>query len=489
MTRLRAVLGALLVVSGVLAPPSACGAQATSLQLDEVFESVADHYPLLAAVLQEQVLAEARLMSKSGAFDLVVGADSKLKPLGFYQTYQGGGFLKQPTTLWGAEFFGGYRIGTGNFAIWDGGDETNEGGEFSAGVRLPILRDRSIDDRRAALRQAEIGVEAARPIIRENVIDFVRSAAFSYWGWVSTGMRVGVARRLLDVAEVRQSQLQRRVERGALPEIDLADNERLINDRQVLLINSERAFEQAGIKLSLFLRDAGGAPVVPAAGRLPSVFPPEERPRPEDLEADIQLAYEQQPLLQEFELKVQKAEVDLELAENRLLPALGVTLGGSKDVGAAVKDPDDKGPAVLEARVVFELPVQRRQARGEVATAEARLRQVKSEMRFAREKITAEVQSAMAALRAAYDQVEAARKNVELAGKLRKAEERKLMLGQSNLINVNIREVQAFDAASTLIAAQADYFLASANYRAAVGDIAASIEPQIIAEMSATDAP
>lgn len=63
-----------------------------------------------------------------------------------------------------------------------------------------------------------------------------------------------------------------------------------------------------------------------------------------------------------------------------------------------------------------------------------------------------------------------ARRNRELAQELRRAEERKLFLGTSNLINVNIREVQAFDAASTLIAAQADYFRARAKYRAALGE-------------------
>ncbi len=460
-------------------------ADAAPLDLEEVFESVGDHYPLLTAALEEQAVADGELTSKQGAFDFVVGADSKLKPLGFYQTYEGGAYFEQPTTLWGTEFFGGYRIGVGDFAIWDGGYRTNDGGEFRAGVKLPLFRDRSIDDRRAALRKAQIGAQAAQPIIRENLIEFTRSAAFSYWGWVSAGMRVDVARRLLDVAEERQSQLSRRVERGALPEIDLADNERLINDRRVLLINAERAFEQAGIGLSLFLRDADGEPQVPAAGRLPTGFPPEARPGPDQVNADIERAYQLQPLLQEFDLKVQKAEVELELAENRLLPSLDVAVGGSKDVGGASKFPDDKGPAVLEARVFFELPVQRREARGEVAAAEARLRQIKSKARFAREKITAEVQSAGAGLRAAYDQVGAARRNLELAGKLRKAEERKLMLGQSNLINVNIREVQAADAASTLIAAQADFFRASANYRAAVGDIAASIEPRLVVEVSA----
>jgi outer membrane protein TolC len=54
-----------------------------------------------------------------------------------------------------------------------------------------------------------------------------------------------------------------------------------------------------------------------------------------------------------------------------------------------------------------------------------------------------------------------------LAEKLRRAEERKLSLGLSNLIDVNIRELQAASAAQALIEAQAGYFLALADYEAA----------------------
>ncbi len=446
------------------------------LALRDVLESVEQHYPLLAAAIEERTLADARLMTSKGAFDLVVGAGGKAKPRGFYQTYEGDAYFRQPTTLWGAEFYGGYRIGTGNFAIWNGGDKTNQGGEFRGGMSLPLLRDRAIDDRRASLRKAEIGVEAAEPSVQESVIQFERDASFSYWAWVASGMRVGVARRLLATAEVRQSQLERRVEKGALPQIDLADNERLINDRRVMLINIERAFEQASIDLSLFWRDDHGTPRIAPLPRVPQGFPPEDRPDDQKVQADIERAYVQQPLLREFDYELSRLEVDLELAENRMLPGLAVAIGGSKDVGGATNVPDDKGPAVLEARVFLELPVQRREARGQVAETEARLRQVRLERQFAEERIAAEVRNAMAALRAAFDQVDAARRNVELARKLRKAEERKLLLGQSNLINVNIREVQAADAASTLIAAQADYFRARANYRAALGDAVMDVD-------------
>jgi outer membrane protein TolC len=475
MTRIATLLVALMLgpfadSSRAEGAPEATDRRSAALELIEVLRSVEKHYPLLAAAVEERALAQARLLSRQGAFDLNFKAKGKLKPEGYYETYEGGALLEQPTTFWGAELFGGYRIGSGDFAIWDGGDQTNDGGEFSVGFRLPLLRDRAIDTRRAQLRKAAIEADAAEPLIRSRLLGFSRDAAFAYWDWVAAGMRVSVARQLVDTAQKRQSQLSRRVERGALPTIDLVDNQRLIVDREVRLISAERTFEQAAIDLALFLRDHEGSPLAIGAERLPQRFPEETRPDSEAVQRDIERAVAQQPILQKLDLEINKLEVELALAKNRTLPGLDVSLAGSQDIGGAAKDPDDKGPGVLEAKIEIALPVQRREARGQVAAASARLRQLESERRFARDRIAAEVQKARTALRAAYDQLGATRENVDLARRLRQAEERKLLLGTSNLINVNIRELQAFDAESSLIAAQADYFRALANYRAALGD-------------------
>jgi outer membrane protein TolC len=436
----------------------------TALSLAEVLRSVERHHPLVAAVLEERAMADARQLASRGAFDLRFEAGSKLKPEGFYETYEAGVGLKQPTTLWGSEFYAGYRIGDGDFAAWDGDLLTNEGGEFRAGVRVPLLRDRAIDKRRAGLREADLDVAVSTPLIERNLLELRQAATMA-----SSGMRVSLARQLLEIAEVRQVQLKRRVDRGAVPEIDLVDNERLILERQARRIDAERAFEQATVNLGLFLRDENGMPRPARAENLPRGFPEEFKPDSASLESDVEEALERQPLLQQLALEIEKAELKLQLAENRYLPGLAVSVGASNDVGAAAKFPDDKGPAVLEARLEFELPVQRREARGEIAEATAKLRQLREKLRFTEDKIAADVRKSVIALTAAHDQVDATRRNQELADRLRLAEERKLDLGTSNLLSVNIRELQAFDAAAKLISTQADYFKALANYQFAIG--------------------
>ena len=74
----------------------------------------------------------------------------------------------------------------------------------------------------------------------------------------------------------------------------------------------------------------------------------------------------------------------------------------------------------------------------------------------------------MAALQAAFDQSRLARKNYDLAARLQLGEERKFELGSSNLIDVNIREIQTADAARALVFAQAAYFRSIARYEAAI---------------------
>jgi outer membrane protein TolC len=89
-------------------------------------------------------------------------------------------------------------------------------------------------------------------------------------------------------------------------------------------------------------------------------------------------------------------------------------------------------------------------------------------MRYLADQVVAEALQAVEALEAAHEQTGQARENLRLAQRLRDAEERRLELGLSNLIDVNIREVQAATAAQQLVDAQLAYFKALAQYTATI---------------------
>jgi outer membrane protein TolC len=446
------------------------------IDLDDVLDSVDRSYPLLLAALVEIERIEAEALAARGAFDTRLLASGAASPTGFYDHYTGDMGIEQPTRLWGARLFAGYRIGRGDFPSYMGGDKTNEGGEVRAGVEVPLLKGGITDESRTRLRTTELGQQAVLPQVEQRRIEIVRDASETYWDWVAMGLNVQVERRLLATAEARQAQFQGQAERGAIPRVQLVDNERLIVDRKIRLRGAERDAREAAVALSLFFRDEAGRTVLPPPERVPGDFPPEYLWGEAQLERDIARASEAHPILRELRLRRQQIEATVARDRNALLPDLRLQLEGSQDFGESAKGIDTKGnvsddpkdQTEVKASLRLELPVLQRQARGRLVQSQADLRRLDYEIGFQRDRIQAEILRATAALEAAYDQTNLARENLELAQQLERAEERKLSLGSSNLINVNIRELQAADAARALIFAQAAYFRSLARYQAAV---------------------
>jgi len=439
----------------------------TSLQLQEVIDSVIATYPLLEAAFLSRSVAAGELLSTQGEFDLKLKGGGTSAPLGFYRTNRLGSGVSQPLFS-GGEIFGGYKIGRGNFQPWFGERESNDGGEFSVGIAVPLRQNRAIDARRAATFRAIFGREAVEPEIQTKIIAFVWEASHAYWQWVAAGRNYQIARSLLEIAQQRNEGLSKRVDMGDLPRIELVDNKRLIVSRQATLIGAQRKLEQSAIKLSLFLRTPEGLPVVPDEAQLPADFPAALSVDSELLESDIELAILNRPELVSLEFLRRQLDVDLSQARNLYLPEVDAGVFASQDVGGAASSSRDKSPFELEASLQVSVPLQRRKARGKIRAIEGKLQQLAAKIGFTQDKITTDVQQVYAARLAAYERIAKARESLELARTVEQAERRKFDLGDSNLLLVNLREVATADAEKSVLQAMLDYFQAQTDYRAAL---------------------
>jgi outer membrane protein TolC len=439
------------------------------LVLEHVLTSVHDTYPLLSAVRQELVLAQAEQLKALGAFDLKLKASALWGATGFYENHSAKGVLEQQTGLYGLKAWGGYRLGAGDFdPTFDGKRVTNHGGEFSAGLSLPLLRGGSIDEARRGLWASAYEREIAKDSFAMRQIRFEQEAAVAYWRWVAAGRRLEVAQNLLDLAQVRQEATLARVRRGALPEIEGVDNQRLVVKRQSLVIKVQREVQKTAIALSLFLRDARGATLRPSADSLPVQFPSATPPNLEGLSTDLMRALELRPDLKRYARLRERAELDLRFANNRLLPQLDVFVAGSQDRDGR-RPSVTKGEFELTAGLEFSFPFQNRKARGQVAAAQAKLDALADKERFLRDKVEAEVRDALSALQAAYRQAGLARETATLAERVAEAERRRFALGDSDVLRLNLREEAVAEARLGLIDALLHYWSAAATYRASVG--------------------
>ncbi|WP_206678671.1 TolC family protein, partial [Alienimonas chondri] len=435
------------------------------LRLEDVTASVLATYPLLADAALGRPLADGQVLEAEGAFDTKLKGSQELAPLGFYENYRHSAGVEQPL-VGGADLFAGYRIGRGEFEPWYQERQTNDGGEFKAGFTVPLLQDRRIDARRAALRVAALERAAADPAVATAQLDAVRNASTAYWEWVLAGRLLTVAERLLDLSLNRTEGLEAQVERGEKAEIALQDNDRLIAARRSKVIDAERKFRQSAAKLSLYLRDPSGMPLVPGDDLLPARFPSPGGALPPTA-ALVAEALSRRPELATLRLSREQALVALSEARNGLLPELDAGLAVSQDVGGLSSKKGDKQPFELDTALILSVPLQRRKARGKAAQSEAKLARLSVKQRFAADKAAVEVQLAVAALEAARRQIEQAEISVELAQRLQAAEVRAFDLGESDLLILNLREAASASASETLATARFAYWLAVADLAAA----------------------
>lgn len=440
------------------------------LALDEVLLAVERHHPLLRAVEQERALAGGRLVSAMGAFDLSLNAGTDGQGT-TYQNLRTNVGASQLLPAGGVSVFGGYRTGFGDFATYNLGQKTADGGEFRAGMTIPLLRDRAIDRPRAAVQQAKLDVALAEPLIERQRLDFHRAAARTYWNWVAAGQRLKVVEELLKLAVERDAQLKARVEADATANIERVDNQQNIARRNAVLVQAQRGFQQATIDLSLFLRDDAGTPTLAGLDRLPD-FPQVESVAATSFDAALRTAFAERPEPQRLRLQLEKAGVDRQLATNQTLPNLNATLSAAQEVGAgksSLSGPNGLDRTNLAAGVSFQLPVQRREALGRVMTTNAQIVQLAQQLRQAEDVIRADVQDTFSALERAYAFYQEAKKATVLARQVAAAERLRLELKNSDVLRVTLREQTVFEAEVIEIGARQDYFRALADFRAAQG--------------------
>lgn len=440
---------------------------AKPLSFSEVTTSIDKHHPLLAAVKQDVVIAEGEKLSAKGGFDPIWRSRATWELLGYYSSKRLDTVVTQPLPVLGASVFGGYKLGLGTFASYDGKSQTLDLGEIRGGLVLPLYRDSGIDARRAALFAAELSPKIAEAGVAVQRLELHRSAAIRYWNWVEAGQVVTVAKELLALAEDRDVALGARVLKGDLAKIEQEDNQRAILGRKATLISTERSLAAAAIELSMFLRDQNGKPRVPTAAELPLFA----EPKPlvvGTVEEEVKKAIARRPEILRLEEQKKQVGYEQDLAKNGGKPAFDFQIVAAKDFGNGIPQ---LVPTQLEIGLVIDIPLLARGPDGKAAQAAAKADKLDYQLTFARDRIGADVRDALSLEETARARLALARSELALAKKLAAAERDAFFLGQSTLLLVNLRETAVAEAAAREIVALADRERAVAVFRAVTGEL------------------
>jgi outer membrane protein TolC len=275
------------------------------------------------------------------------------------------------------------------------------------------------------------------------------------------------------------------VNAGAVANIERVDNQQNIAARNGLIVQADRAVQQSSIELSLYHRDPSGRPLLARRSRMRPV-PQPVRPTVAIYEQSLARALGARPEFQRLALQKERLIIERRLAANQILPGIDGQLVGNQDGGygkSPLSGNDGLDRQVLQASLVFQMPAQRRDARGRLQTLDSQLMQLDRQLSYAEDQVRAEVQDAYSMLERAYEFHKQAAKRLELAKLVADAEREQLRLGRSDVLRVTIREQAKFDADVLEITARQEFWRAESDLRAAdtsIGPDSPGLLPQLL---------
>jgi outer membrane protein TolC len=370
-------------------------------------------------------------------------------------------WLSQYTPLWGTTLKAGWRKGDGSFPAYDKYLLTGSQGEWFAKAIVPLLKNGAVDPQRFELNYSELDQKFTAQLLILKRLEFQRDAKRGYWKWLLAGHKWKIQNDLLDIAKQRQRALLKKLEAGALAEVDVADNELMITQRENILASTMGDFQNASAELAPWLMQPPNL-VMESWCHPPAIH--DFKPHIESHSSLLEKSVNQynpmiHPLLLSLQIRQQQAEAKWKLAKNQILPTLNAYGGASRDEGTRLPSQSEK----VEAGIQFSYPLQNREARAQRRIAINERKKADLDLSLEKTQLETKWQQTMNLLNATSQQMTLARREVELAIRLNQAEVQKWELGDSNLLFVNMREQFVASAKLKLVEAQAKYLIAWAE--------------------------
>lgn len=442
----RRLTGALALLVGAALAAGAQPAPASEvLTLDAFLARVRGSHPLVRQAEASRVEADARALAARGGFDPYISAvwDTKrFKGIGYYDEFDARLVLP---TRWGLDFKLGWERAAGQ--IINPERATPVEGLWSLGVALPIGPRLFTDERRTALRAAEIALDAADADRDAALAGVVESAARDWGSWAEADRRARIAEEGVTLARFRFEAVRRRVVTGDAAGIDSVEARAELIARELQLVDARAAARGARLTAEAWLWNADGSPATLPAGVRPAELAVLGAESALQISPDAVAAIvARHPFVQQANAKWRTADAQRQLAAANVLPSASVDLSGlaaGNSLGAV------RPPTVSGEETKFSgglrLPLFVRKELGTLRAAEQRARA----LRFERDRVLRDVEvkarRALIEIEAVDTQLERQREVVSAAERLLAAEQQRFDAGESSLLVVNLRERTLLD--------------------------------------------
>jgi outer membrane protein TolC len=428
----------------------------------DVVNSALSHYPAILSYYEKVNANEGLVTQAKGFFDIRLKQNYYDKTRGFYDGRISDTLIEKELGTMGAKVYGGYRKSFDDFADYDRGGKTNDGGEYRAGVKLSLLRNSTTDENRLLLEVAKLDLQEAKIQMEKIKMEIARDARKAYWLCVSSAKIYQIYQDLYQLSLTRQKQLEEKSQKGAIAQIIVSENRKNILRRKSLLAKARQDFEIRKSFLALFFRDKNGKVKNIKDEEIPNIVFSLKELEIEKFNRDLDHALTNRPELLALKIQQNSQKEQLKYAENLYKPQLDLEFGASKDQGSGSFDKQQSENFV---NLEFSIPLQQRQAKGATQESRSKLSALKIDEDLQRDKIKIEMQQIKIQIHNVIEIFKNLEEEVELAKILEDAEREKFKHGASNFFLVNMREQDTANSKAALLEVFSNYQEALADYQ------------------------
>jgi outer membrane protein TolC len=435
--------------------------QAQALEWANFRQQVLEYHPLAQQADLYRSQADFGLLRAKGGFDPKLYAEFYTKNFTektYFQYTEAG--VKLPT--WGGfELKSTYNLASGTYLNAESTLPSN--GQATLGFNWTLVQGLLLDERRAALRQARIGLQTGDAERDMAINDLLFDAAKTYWTWVVADNQLRIYTSALRQSRIRHEALRESFFQGDKPAIDTIETFIQVQNRLLDVNFASVDAQNATLALNNFLWTTEGQTLalaqIPAAPTLS-----ETETIPQNMLEREELAQQAQanhPELRLYRAKNQSLEVERRLKIEKRKPVLdlnynllgaGWTFFPTTNAGGIQVLAND-----IKWGVNFSYPIFNRKARGDWQLTQVKIAQTKLDIQQKSQVIDNKVRQYANDLDNLRNQVVLFRDITRNYLALLEAETEKFNQGESSIFLINTREQRWLDAQVKYLKLVAEY--------------------------------
>lgn len=426
--------------------------------LENFYFHILENHPTAKQIYLLTDLAKQEIRLARGNFDPKIELSYQQKNLGgteYYDLFDGS--LKFPSIFpvdpkIGIQRNQGQYVNPENYIS----DEFNNR-QFYAGISLPLGRGLITDERRTALRQAELFSLMTEAEQVKLVNKLLLEATKEYWHWYLAYYNYRIQNNGVRLAQEIFRRVKINVIQGEAAPIDTVQaqitlQERLVQQQEALL-----DFRNSGIQLSTYLWDSLANPLV-LSPILAPVRPEENWSLTKGALEELKVqAKENHPEIKKLSLKLNQLEVERKLAVEFLKPTLDASYTFLNQPFDPRWNSSFNFGEDYKFGIDFSLPIFLRKERAKLAQTKIKISSTTLERGLAERDILNQIESAYNTLDITGGMISQLASMVENYERILQAEFLNLENGESDLFKINIQQEKLIGAQGKFLKMLSEY--------------------------------